>query len=92
VGYSPPTVRRIAALRDQRRGRGRGRIFILARPLFAMKLRECHSHLQYPAVVKALAVRSVHASMALADRPVPVARLETLSQTAPPPPTGPAGP
>ena len=52
-----------------------------------MKLRDRHPQLQDPAVVKAMVVRSVHASMALANRPVPVARLEALyAQTAPPPP------
>ena len=74
-------------MRDEPWSRGRGRIVIFARPLFAMKLRDRHPQLQDPAVVKAMVVRSVHASMALANRPVPVARLEALyAQTAPPPP------
>lgn len=57
-----------------------------------MKLRDRYPQLQNPAVVKAMVVRSVHASMALANRPVPVARLEGLyAQTAPPPSTGTEG-
>jgi hypothetical protein len=53
-----------------------------------MKLRDRYPQLQNPAVVKAMVVRSVHASMALAIRPVPVVRLEALyAQTAPPPST-----
>ena len=54
-----------------------------------MKLRERYRQLQDPAVVKAMVVRSVYASMALEDQTVSVARLEDLyDQTAPTPPTG----
>ncbi|GAB3290705.1 hypothetical protein ACFQT0_09965 [Hymenobacter humi] len=57
-----------------------------------MKIRARYPQLQDPAVVKVMVVRSVHSSMALANRPVPVARLEALyAQTAPPTPTGMAG-
>lgn len=43
-----------------------------------MKLRDRYPHLQNPAVVKAMVVRSVYASMALEDQTVPVERLEVL--------------
>ncbi len=43
-----------------------------------MKLRDRYPHLQNPAVVKAMVVRSVYASMALEDQTVPVERLEEL--------------
>jgi hypothetical protein len=57
-----------------------------------MKLRDRCPQLQNPAVVKAMVVRSVHASMALANRPVPVARLAALyAQTGPPPSMGTEG-
>lgn len=48
-----------------------------------MKLRDRYRSLQDPAVVKAMAVRSVYAYMALEDQAVPLARLKTLyEQTA----------
>ncbi|WP_345127146.1 hypothetical protein [Hymenobacter antarcticus] len=54
-----------------------------------MKLRERYRQLQDPAVVKAMVVRSVYASMALEDQTVPVARLEALyEQTGLRPPAG----
>ena len=54
-----------------------------------MKLRDRFRHLQDPAVVKAMVVRSVYASMALEDQTVSLARLEALyEQTAPTPLTG----
>ncbi|MBD2767415.1 hypothetical protein IC235_05870 [Hymenobacter sp. BT664] len=63
--------------------------FYLGILLFAMKLRERYRQLQDPAVVKAMVVRSVYASMALEDQAVPLARLEALyEQTAPIPPAG----
>ena len=43
-----------------------------------MKLRDRYPHLQNPAVIKAMVVRSVYASMALEDQTVPVERLEAL--------------
>ncbi|HET9504141.1 MAG TPA: hypothetical protein VFO93_11400 [Hymenobacter sp.] len=43
-----------------------------------MKLRDRYPHLQNPAVVRAMVVRSVYASMALEDQTVPVERLEAL--------------
>lgn len=43
-----------------------------------MKLRDRYPHLQNPAVVKAIVVRSVYASMALEDQAVPMERLEVL--------------
>ena len=52
-----------------------------------MKLRDRYRSLQDPAVVKAMVVRSVYASMALENQPVPLARLEALyEQTTPAPP------
>jgi hypothetical protein len=49
-----------------------------------MKLRERHRQLQDPAVVKAMVVRSVYASMALENQTVSLARLEAIyEQTAP---------
>jgi hypothetical protein len=57
-----------------------------------MKLRERYRQLHDPAVVKAIVVRSVYASMALEDQTVSVARLEALyEQTAPTPPTAAVG-
>ena len=54
-----------------------------------MKLGERYRYLQDPAVVKAMVVRSMYASMALEDQTVPLARLEALyEQTAPTPPAG----
>ena len=54
-----------------------------------MKLRERFRQLQDPAVVKAMVVRSVYATMALEDQTVPLARLEALyEQTVPTPPAG----
>lgn len=56
-----------------------------------MKLRDRYPHLQNPAVVKAMVVRSVYASMALEDQTVPVERLEALyAQTEPIPVIKPA--
>lgn len=50
-----------------------------------MKLRDRYPHLQNPAVVKAMVVRSVYASMALENQTVSVERLEALyEQTSPP--------
>ena len=43
-----------------------------------MKLRDRYPHLRNPAVVKALVVQSVYASMALENQIVPVERLEAL--------------
>lgn len=43
-----------------------------------MKLRDRYPHLQNPAVVKAMVVRSVYASMALEDQTVSAERLEAL--------------
>ena len=57
-----------------------------------MKLRERYRQLQDPAVVKAMVVRSVYASMALENQTVSVARLEALyEQTATTPPAVAAG-
>ena len=57
-----------------------------------MKLRERYHQLQDPAVVKAMVVRSVYASMALKNQTVSLARLEALyEQTAPMPPAGVTG-
>ena len=57
-----------------------------------MKLRERYRQLQDPAVVKAMVVRSVYASMALENQIVSLARLEALyEQTGPTPPAGAAG-
>ena len=56
---------------------------------FAMKLRDRYRSLQDPAVVKAMVVRSVYASMALEDQIVSLERLETLyEQSAPAPSAG----
>ena len=43
-----------------------------------MKLRDRYPSLQHPALVKALVVRSVYASMALEGQTVPLARLQAL--------------
>jgi hypothetical protein len=43
-----------------------------------MKLRERYCQLQDPAVVKAMAVSSVYASMALENQTVPLERVEAL--------------
>lgn len=49
-----------------------------------MKLRERYRQLQDPAVVKAMVVRSVYASMALENQTVSLDRVEALyEQTAP---------
>lgn len=49
-----------------------------------MKLRDRYPHLQNPAVVKAMVLRSVYASMALENQTVPMERLEALyAQTEP---------
>ena len=57
-----------------------------------MKLRERYPQLQDPAVVKAMVVRSVYASMALENQTVSLARLEALyEQTAPMPAAGVTG-
>lgn len=51
-----------------------------------MKLRDRYPQLQNPAVVKAMVVRSVYASMALENQTVSVDRLEALyEQTQPTP-------
>jgi hypothetical protein len=52
-----------------------------------MKLRDRYPTLQNPAVVKAMVVRSVYASMALEDQTVPVERLEALYKLTEPSPT-----
>jgi len=57
-----------------------------------MKLRERYRQLQDPAVVKAMVVRSVYASMALENQIVSLARIEALyEQTGVTPPAGAAG-
>ena len=57
-----------------------------------MKLRDRYPQLQDPAVVKAMVVRSVYASMALENQTVSLDRLEALyEQTASMPPAGAAG-
>lgn len=49
-----------------------------------MKLRDRYPHLQNPAVVKAMVLRSVYASMALENQTVSMERLEALyAQTEP---------
>ncbi len=49
-----------------------------------MKLRDRYPHLQNPAVVKAMVLRSVYASMALENQTVSLERLEALyAQTEP---------
>jgi hypothetical protein len=49
-----------------------------------MKLRDRYPHLQNPAVVKAMVLESVYASMALEDQTVSMERLEALyAQTEP---------
>jgi hypothetical protein len=54
-----------------------------------MKLRDRYPQLQDPAVVKAMVLRSVYASMALENQTVSLARLAALyEQTGPMPPTG----
>ena len=54
-----------------------------------MKLRERYPQLRDPAVVKAMVVRAVYASMALESQTVPLARIEALyEQTNPVPPAG----
>jgi hypothetical protein len=51
-----------------------------------MKLRDRYPHLQNPAVVKAMVLRSVYASMALENQTVSMERLEALyAQTEPAP-------
>ena len=56
-----------------------------------MKLRERYPQLQNPAVVKAMVVRSVYASMALENQTVPLVRVEALYEQTAPTPTGAAG-
>ena len=57
-----------------------------------MKLRDRYRQLQDPAVVKAMVVRSVYASMALENQTVSLARLEALyEQTGTTLPAGAAG-
>jgi hypothetical protein len=57
-----------------------------------MKLRDRYRQLQNPAVVKAMVLRSVYASMALENQTVPMERLEALyTQTEPSPAASPAG-
>lgn len=53
-----------------------------------MKLRDRYPHLQNPAVVKAMVLQSVYASMALENQTVSMERLEALyAQTEPAPAT-----
>lgn len=57
-----------------------------------MKLRDRYRQLQDPAVVKAMVLRSVYASMALENQTVSMERLEALyAQIDSPPPASPAG-
>lgn len=57
-----------------------------------MKLRDRYQQLQDPAVVKAMVLRSVYASMALENQTVSMERLEALyAQTNSQPSTSPAG-
>lgn len=57
-----------------------------------MKLRDRHRQLQDPAVVKAMVLRSVYASMALENQTVSMERLEALyAQTDYQPAASPAG-
>ncbi|GAB2689443.1 hypothetical protein GCM10011495_31170 [Hymenobacter frigidus] len=57
-----------------------------------MKLRDRYRQLQDPAVVKAMVVRSVYASMALENQTVSVERLEALyEQTGSTPPAAATG-
>lgn len=57
-----------------------------------MKLRDRHRQLQDPAVVKAMVLRSVYASMALENQTVSMERLEALyAQTDSQPAASPAG-
>jgi hypothetical protein len=57
-----------------------------------MKLRGRFRQLQDPAVVKAMVVRSVYASMALENQTVSLDRLDALyEQTGPMPPAGATG-
>jgi hypothetical protein len=49
-----------------------------------MKLRDRYPQLQNPAVVKAMVVRSVYASMALENQTVSLERLEALYEQLPP--------
>ena len=66
--------------------------FYLGNALYSMKLRERYRQLQDPAVVKAMVVRSVYASMALENQTVSLARIEALyEQTGVTPPAGAAG-
>lgn len=53
-----------------------------------MKLRERYRQLQDPAVVKAMVVRSVYASMALEEQTVSVERIEALYEQTRPKTTG----
>jgi hypothetical protein len=56
-----------------------------------MKLRDRYRQLQDPAVVKAMVLRSVYASMALENQTVSMERLEALyAQTDSPPTVSPA--
>lgn len=48
-----------------------------------MKLRDRYPQLQNPAVVKAMVVRSVYASMALENQLVSIERLEALYEQTP---------
>ncbi|WP_303312710.1 hypothetical protein [Hymenobacter sp. BT730] len=56
-----------------------------------MKLRERYPQLQNPAVVKAMVVRSVYASMALEDQTVSLERLQALYEQTGPKPAAAAG-
>ena len=63
--------------------------FYLGNALYSMKLRERYRQLQDPAVVKAMVVRSVYASMALENQTVSLACIEALyEQTGVTPPAG----
>jgi hypothetical protein len=52
-----------------------------------MKLRDRYPHLQNPAVVKAMVLESVYASMALENQTVSMERLEALYPQTEPAPT-----
>jgi len=57
-----------------------------------MKLRDRYPHLQNPAVVKAMVLESVYASMALENQTVSMERLDALyAQTEPAPAPTPTG-
>jgi hypothetical protein len=67
-------------------------VLLTSQSLIAMKLRDRYRQLQDPAVVKAMVVRSVYASMALENQTVSVERLEALyEQTGSTPPAAATG-